>query len=132
MDHVLIDSSAWIEALRTDGDEDCRELVSELLLQDRAAVCEVVVAEVLRGAANRGELDELGLQLGAVPCLSMTGAGLEGGELSLRLRRRGRAIPTTDLLIAATASIHGASLLHRDKHLDEAAQAAGVQVIPTI
>ncbi len=126
---VLIDSSAWIEAIRRDGDAHYLEALDQLLAGGQAATCEVVVTEVLRGATSERELLELAADLSGVNALPMDGAGEAAGRLGWTLRGRGLTVPTTDLLIAATAHLHGAALLHRDRHLAVAAEALGLQVI---
>lgn len=126
---VLIDSSAWIEALPASGHSPYRVTIDALLRDARAATCEVVVAEVLRGIRPRDQLVRLSGGLAAATCLDMQGAGEEAGRLAWTLRGRGLTVPTTDLLIVAVARLHGAALLHRDRHLAEAAEALGLQVI---
>jgi predicted nucleic acid-binding protein len=127
---VLIDSSAWIEAIHPRGREDCRAQVADLIGASLAATCDIVVAEVLRGAASREALDELLEGMGSLERLPLDGTGPFAGELALDLRRQGLALPTTDLLIAATARLHGVALLHRDKHLAVAAEALGLREWP--
>ena len=126
---MLIDSSAWIEAIREAGDPDYIAHVDLLLADRRAATCEVVIVEVLQGATSAAELAMLGEQLRGLVPLAMDGAGEEAGRLAWALRRRGVTVQTTDLLIAATAHLHGAALLHRDVHLAQAAEALGLQVV---
>jgi predicted nucleic acid-binding protein len=126
---VLVDSSAWIETIREDGDRAFWYAVDRLIQDGRAATCEVIVAEVLRGATSWTEHAALADDLRGLALLPMNGAGEEAGRLALALRRRGRTVQTTDLLIAATAHLHGAALLHRDRHLAEAADELGLQVI---
>jgi len=126
--HVLVDSSAWIHALRPGDDARFRGLVDSLLASGSVATCEIVVAELLRGARSDEEFARLREALGDVAHLDLAGVGYAAGELALRLRGAGITIPTTDLLIAATASHHGVSLLHRDKHLALAAEALAIPV----
>jgi hypothetical protein len=103
-------------------------LVDSLLASGSVATCEIVVAELLRGARSDEEFARLREALGDVAHLDLAGVGYAAGELALRLRGAGITIPTTDLLIAATASHHGVSLLHRDKHLALAAEALAIPV----
>jgi predicted nucleic acid-binding protein len=124
---VLIDASIWIEAFRPGGDPVWRNTVYELLTAERAAVCEVVIAEVLRGARSDDERILLTEDLEATVVLSMAGAGMSAGQLALQLRRSGLSMSTTDLLIAATAALHDAVLLHRDQHLAQAAAVLGLE-----
>ena len=126
---VLVDTSVWIEVLRAHGDQACRSLMDELTAQARVATCEVVIVEVLQGAMDVRQLERLSANLAATAILGMHGAGEEAGRLAWALRRRGIVVHTTDLLIAATAHLHGVALLHRDRHLGEAAEALGLQAI---
>lgn len=126
---VLVDSSAWIETIRQTGDRRYGRCVGRLLAEERAATCEVIVAEILQGAISERDLSELSGDLQAMVPLSMAGAGEAAGRLAWRLRQRGIRIEITDLLIAATARIHDAALLHRDKHLTAAAEALELRVI---
>jgi predicted nucleic acid-binding protein len=127
---VLIDASVWIEAIHARGLPGCREAVEQVLREGTGATCEVIIAEVLKGAATPAALGALSDGLSPLRLLGMEGVGLTAGVLAQRLRSRGRAIPTTDLLIAATCALHGASLLHRDQHLAVAAEALGVTQHP--
>jgi len=123
---VLIDTSVWIEAIHPQGREECRIVVGQLMGDGRAATCELVIAEVLKGAATQVALAELRDGMSTLVCLDMRGAGNVAGKLALALRPQGQTIPTTDLLIAATCSLHGAAILHRDKHLSLAAEVLGL------
>ena len=49
-------------------------------------------------------------------------------DLAFQLRRKGVTIPYTDILIAATAQAHEATLLHVDAHFDLAAQFSSLKV----
>lgn len=116
---VLIDTSAWIEALRPEGDETVRREVRSLLEDGVAVFCDLVLLELwngARGARERQYLEQLEREL---PTLPTTGEVWERSrDLARRCRRKGLTIPATDLLIAACAEHHGSPLLHRDDHLD--------------
>jgi predicted nucleic acid-binding protein len=124
---VLIDSSVWIEAIHPRGLPECRDLARHVMTQDRGATCEVIVAEVLKGASTEEALSTIQDGMAALRHLSMDGVGSVAGRLALTLRARGLALPTTDLLIAATCSLHGAAILHRDKHLALAVEVLGLE-----
>ena len=124
---VLIDSTVWVEALTPGGNPSFRRLVDELLGTERAATCEVVMAEVLQGVADAEAISALVEEMGALPRLSMEGVGEIAARMALQLRGHGLIIPTTDLLIAATARQHGVAVLHRDQHLIRALPVLGVE-----
>ncbi len=52
---VLIDTSCWIEALRISGSNEIRQKVKELLVEGRAAWCDMVLLELWNGA--QGDLE---------------------------------------------------------------------------
>lgn len=121
---VLIDTSAWIEALRPEGDEAVRR-EARIALEDGAAVfCDLVLLELwngARGPRERKYLKELERELDTLP--STDEVWERSRELARRCRREGLTIPATDLLIAACAEHHGAALLHRDDHFDQIREA---------
>ena len=53
---VLVDTSSWIEALRSSGRADVRERVRVLLLNGLAAWCDMVAVELWNGA--RGDYEK--------------------------------------------------------------------------
>ena len=56
---VLVDTSSWIEALRTSGRADVRERVRNLLLNGLAAWCDMVAVELWNGAKGDYEKKKL-------------------------------------------------------------------------
>ena len=123
---VLIDSSVWIEALHPRGRDDCRSLVRTLANAERAATCEVVMLELLRGTPDDEQFEALLDRLWGLEVLSMRGTGAEAARMAKQLRALGHTVPETDLLIAATARLHGVALLHRDRHLALVSQTMGI------
>lgn len=125
-DRVLIDTSAWVEALRPDGDEEVRRQV-RLLIEDGAAVlCDLVLLELWNGARGEAEHRYLAALQGELECLPTTPAVWDRSrDLARGCRAAGITVPATDLLIAACAAEHGTSLLHRDRHFDRIADAGG-------
>lgn len=107
MNFVLIDTSAWIHALRPDGDPEVTASVAALLETGRAALCPMVRLELWNGA--RGEHEKAVVQVFA-----------DAWEAACRLaraaRKKGKTIPATDLLVAACARHHGVEILHDDAH----------------
>lgn len=116
---VLIDTSAWVEAMRRRGDEALRGQVKAALWAGRARFCDFVRLELWNGVsgdAERSWLTELEETVETVPTTLAVWA--EAKKLAQESRRRGLTLPASDLLIAACAAAHGLDLLHRDKHLD--------------
>lgn len=116
---VLIDSSAWIEAMRTKGDEVLRASVAEAVREGHARFCDLVRLELwngIGGDAERRWLEELEREVETVPTDAETWD--EARNLAVETRRHGLTIPATDLLIAACARVHRLGILHRDNHFD--------------
>ncbi|HEX2165061.1 MAG TPA: PIN domain-containing protein [Thermoanaerobaculia bacterium] len=122
---VLVDTSAWIEALRPDGDDGVRREVREALEEGAAAFCDLVLLELWNGARGEAEREYLAQLEAELVCLPTTPeVWRDARELARACRAAGANVPATDLLIAACAGHHGAGLLHRDRHLELIARAA--------
>ena len=126
---VLIDTSAWIEALSPEGGAGLRESVQHLIASGRAATCEVVIAEVLRGAEDGPAAARLERGLGELLLLPCDGMGATAAAMGRELRapRNGFA----DLLIAAVAFEQGALILTRDRHLSRIADVFEIDEVMT-
>ena len=120
---VLVDSSLLIEALRIGGDPAAVERVRQLLVADRLAVWEAVIAEMLVGARGEPDYRRLRSRLASrriLPCPPDVGG--RAGRLGFELRRQGYSVPLVDLATAVVATHHGVELLHRDRHFQTIAE----------
>lgn len=114
---TLVDTSAWIEALRTDGDQAVRAAVESALRAGQAVLCDMVVLELWNGARGDDERAKLGRIIETLTCLPTTDhVWATAHQTAIVCRAQGITIPATDVLIASTARVHGASLLERDRH----------------
>lgn len=121
---ILVDTSAWIETLRRDGDPEVRALVRAATVEGRAVLCDLVLLELWNGAQGAAEqrfLRELAQDLEKVPTPPAVWETAQ--ELARTCRSAGVSAPATDLLIAACAEHHDLALLHRDSHFDLIARA---------
>lgn len=126
---VLVDSSAWIFALRRAGIEHIRKRVDHWLEQDRAATCGLVICELLGGARNPKEFDRLERDLAAPHQLTIDDeVWKRAADINFTMAREGKSIPTADCVIAATAQRHGVLLAHCDEHFDRMAKVVGLRV----
>ena len=119
----LIDTSAWIETLRTTGDPSVRAKVSGLTAEDRAVLCDMVRLELWNGARSSGEqslLRELEAQVEIVP--TPPEVWERACDLARVARGKGLTVPATDLLVAACAEHHGLGLVHQDVHFEKLAE----------
>lgn len=119
---LLIDTSAWVEAMRRSGDESTRQEVNAVLRAGKARFCDMVRLELwngIGGEAERKWLKELEQSVETVPTDESVWA--EARRLAQETRRQALTVPATDLLIAACARVHGLAILHRDGHFDRLA-----------
>ena len=120
----LIDSSAWIEYLRPKGSQTVKETVRAILQKEEAVSCGVIVVEMLRGAKNEKDFQSLKDSLTALPQIPLDVVVIErASRWGFLLDRKGRFVPTTDLLIAS-AAYKKARLLHIDSDFDVIASVA--------
>ena len=123
---VLIDSSAWIDALRGDGDSSVRSAVKELTADGLAVFCDIVRLELWNGAGGAAEARMLRDLEREIECVPTTAEVWQTAfELARDCRAQGITVPATDLLVAACAARHGLALLHHDAHFDEIARVSG-------
>lgn len=114
---VLIDSSIWIDFLR-DGETRHAELAAAMRA-GRASLCEPVWVELWSGTRGKREEKILNQMRDCCDWLEVdAGTWRIAADLKRSARRTGLNCPLANVLIAACAKRHGASLMHRDKHFD--------------
>lgn len=115
----LVDTSAWVEYLRP-GLSPIGERVEELVLEDEAMWCDMVMLELwngVRGAEEKRKLAELSA---ATPRLETTAeVWALAHRLAVRCRDKGKTVPAADILVAACAAYHEVELEHKDGHFNE-------------
>lgn len=122
---VLADTSVWIRAVRT-GDEAFFSAVDD----DDVLVCPIVVLELLAGLPSPSEVTEWRILLRHLRSLDVDRPVTDRAEdvlehLSRARGGRHRAVPSSDLLIAACAERAGVVLVHDDRHFERIADVTG-------
>ena len=112
----LVDSSAWIFALRPRAFRPIQRRLDELLAEDRVVITGIIEMELLGGVRSEQQFEELreslaGLRRAEIREVDWSGAA----EMAFRLRRAGRTVPFTDVMIAFQARRAGAGILHADR-----------------
>ncbi len=126
---VLIDTSAWIHALGPTGNPIVRRHVHGLIIEGRAATCEMIILELAGGTRTEQKYSGLCEDLEALQQLSITGYVWRSAyQIAHTLRRKGLFIPATDHLIASVTLSYSCRLLHRDKHFDLMARHIGLPI----
>ena len=125
----LVDTSAWILALRKDFLPVVRDRIEHLLKENAIVTIELVKLELLGGIKSKKEFQRLKSRLDAlytVECDSPLWQ--EAVDLAFKLRSIGISIPYTDILIAAGALKVEATVIHVDAHFDLLHEPAGLKV----
>jgi predicted nucleic acid-binding protein len=125
---VLVDSSAWIESLRRNGDMRVKLAVEGLLEAYEAQWCAPVRLEVL-GGAREEERAKLGAMFSVIPYRPSREEDWDRAvALAWRLRSRGLTVPWLDVMIAAIAIQDGVRVYAVDAHFKEIAQHSGLML----
>lgn len=119
---ILVDSSALIEYYRPAGSPVVRAAVAEAIAADLVAVNGIIQVEILAFAAHESALRKLVADFQVFRWLEVGPAEYDlACRIGFALRRQAFTIPSTDLIIAATAIRADATLYHADAHYDQIA-----------
>lgn len=125
---ALADTCAWIEYFKP-GSSPLKNALEKLLLNGRVFVCGPVLYELTQGIKSAKERSAVMDALKSLDYLEMTDSlWLSAGELSSTLRKAGKTIPFSDILIAAIALENNLSVVTVDKHFRDV---KGLDVIPS-
>ena len=113
---ILIDTSAWIEFLRRQGDPATKRRVAAYIELGEAAYCGPVEFE-LRCGARPKERSDVEDALGFSELLVFSRACWQrAAEMERKLRAHGVTVPRDDIFVAATALHHRVSVFSLDPH----------------
>ena len=114
---ILVDTSSWVPFLRKDGSPEIKARVVRIMQEGSAVVCPVVLAELWMGAASPQDQSHVQQLQDVLPCLPVGEIVWERSYALARIcRALGTPVPASDLIIAACAFVHGASIEANDKH----------------
>ena len=127
---ILIDTSAWVEFLRDTGSDICARV--DTLLATDIATCYPVRMEVLAGARDERQLDDLRRLLARCILLPTEPVDYEHAAALYRAcRRSGETVrKLIDCLIAATAIRTASAILHADADYDVLTRHTPLQIEP--
>jgi predicted nucleic acid-binding protein len=113
---ILPDTCAWIDYFRP-GEAPLGERLETALAAGVVYVCGPVLCELVQGAKSDKEQATLIHVMAALPFLEMTEKlWIQAGKLSAALRREGKTVPFSDILIATLALDHDLVILTADEH----------------
>jgi len=129
-DTFLVDTSAWLFALRKDANPEVKSRLDTLLREDAVVISGIIKLELLGGTRTREEFSRLKSRLDALPYVLMEEPLLWdlASEMAFDLRRKGITIPYTDILIASAAVKEDIILLHANVHFDQVAKNSQLRV----
>lgn len=119
---VVVDTSVWIDFFR-DPTESGNDRMEELIRgQNRAAICGVILQEILQGIREQKSYELTRQRLLFLPFLDTPReVYLRAASLYRDLRKKGVTVPSADATIAAIALHHDFPLFTRDAHFSEIA-----------
>jgi predicted nucleic acid-binding protein len=118
---ILVDSSAWIEFQRATGTPSHQRLSAAIESGERLATTGIVMLEVLAGARDERQSDDLRRLLARCEFLALEEPSDHeaAAQLYRACRRGGRTVRRLpDCLIATVAMRVGAEILHQDADFD--------------
>jgi predicted nucleic acid-binding protein len=120
---VLVDTSIWIDYFRDPAAEGNGLLEGLIQGQNRAAICGIIIQEILQGIRDEKSYQLTRQRLLFLPFLEATrDVHLIAAALYRDLRKKGLTVPSTDAAIAAVAIHHGFPLFTADSHFNEIAR----------
>ncbi len=116
---VLIDTSAWLFALRKNFHPIIKAKIEKLLMESDVAINGMIELELLGGTRSEKEYDRLKRRLEGLYYIEADRSLWEASsKLAFALKRKGFNLPYTDIFIAASALEEKAILIHADSHFD--------------
>ena len=125
----LVDTSVWILDLRKDFLPSVKDRIAYLLKENAIITVGMIKLELLGGTREEKEFQRLKIRLDALEMVETNTSLWERAyDLAYSLRRKGITIPYTDILIAASALMVDATIVHADSHFDLIAHHCDIKV----
>lgn len=125
---VIIDTSAWVEFFRRDGDLRVKLAVKGLLDEYEGALCGPVEMEFL-GGARENEMSRIKAWFDLIPYVrDDLKIWREAAGNFAKLKAKGHTIPWNDILIGTIAKSQSIKVYAKDKDFDVMAEVLGVML----
>ncbi len=126
---VLIDTSAWLFALKKDFHPLIKERIERFLAEHDVAINGMIELELLGGAKTEKEYNRLSSRLSPLYHIEADRSlWNSASKLAFELKRKGVTVPYADIFIAASALQENVLLAHADSHFDLIADHSGLRV----
>lgn len=128
---ILVDTSVWIDFFRASDLPHVQRLEKFIDLGENIALCGVILTEILQGIRDESTYHRTRSYLEFLRFLPMTQeVFIEAAQIYRSLRAKGITVrKPLDCMIAATALVHQAQLLHNDRDFMAIAQHYPLQVV---
>ena len=124
---TLIDTSLWVDFTRARSPVSLKEFIAPYILDPQAHLAEPVAFEVLRHATTQ-EIPQLNRQFQTLPLLAVpTNVWTAAATVGQNCRNHGFTIGSLDLIIAAVAIHHGATLITFDDDFQRIAEVSSLR-----
>lgn len=128
---VVVDTSVWIDFFRNPADQENGGLEELVRGRNRAAICGIILQEILQGIREQKSFELTRQRLLFLPFLEADReVHLLAAAIYRDLRKKGITVPSTDAAIAAVAIRYGFSLYTRDEHFSEIARHSSLKLFP--
>lgn len=125
---VIVDTSAWVEFFRRDGDLLVKMAVKGLLDEYEGALCGPVEMEFLSGA-RESEMPRIRKWFDLIPYVrNDLKIWREAAVNFAKLKARGHTVPWNDILIGTIAKNQSIKVYAKDKHFEVMAEVLGVML----
>jgi predicted nucleic acid-binding protein len=126
---VLIDTSAWLFALKKDFHPVIKGRIEQLLVESDIAICGMIALELLGGTKSEKEYLRLKSRLDSLFYVESDKLLWDlASRLAFDLKRKGLSIPYAHIVIAASALKEEAVLIHADAHFDSIAHHTDLKI----
>lgn len=122
---LVIDTSAWGRQARPEVTGRWRATLDA----DALAACPAASLEILRGARDEGEFEQLAAAVAALRQAPVTASACQAALAASAALRGQRRLPAVDYLIAAAAAERGFGVLHYDRDYDVLAEVLGFRSV---
>ena len=118
-DKILIDTSVCIEYFRSKSSSVAQK-VDRFLEKDEICVPKIVIAELIQGSKSKKELSIIEDFFDAFHIIDQKeDSWIRAGNLSYRLKKKGKNINLFDCYIAVIAQEYGCTIFSLNRHFKE-------------
>ncbi len=126
----IIDTSVWIDFFRGKLKPNALAFLSEMIPMRTAGITDIIRHEILVGASNKPERQQLRGLLSPLPCLRIQDDQLEEfDDFAWNLRHHGLMGKYTDVAIAFIGHSHKLPILSFDKFFTHMAQKNLIKIV---